>query len=144
MTGKTTAGGKRRRWLWVGGALAILALVLAAPLMMGAAGARQAELAAAQDQSGEIVAVARGDLSASATASGNIEARREVRLSLETAGTVEEAQECLKSLRKVHLQNRLKDIQQKIARSEKSGEKEELLALLYQKQDVTKQILSII
>jgi DNA primase len=60
------------------------------------------------------------------------------------AGTVEEAQECLKSLRKVHLQNRLKDIQQKIARSEKSGEKEELLALLYQKQDVTKQILSII
>lgn len=91
MTGKTTAGGTRWRWLWVGGALAILALVLAAPLMMGAAGARQAELAAAQDQSGEIVAVARGDLSASATASGNIEARREVRLSLETARTVEEA-----------------------------------------------------
>ena len=60
------------------------------------------------------------------------------------AGSVEEAQECLKSLRKVHLQNRLKDIQQRIARSEKSGEKEELLALLYQKQDVTKQILSII
>jgi len=58
-------------------------------------------------------------------------------------GTVEEAQECLRSLRKVHLQNRLKDIQQKIARSEKSGEKEELLALLYQKQDVTKQILSM-
>ncbi len=58
-------------------------------------------------------------------------------------GTVEEAQECLRSLRKVHLQNRLKDIQLKIARSEKSGEKEELLALLYQKQDVTKQILSM-
>lgn len=57
--------------------------------------------------------------------------------------SVEEAQECLKSLRKVHLQNRLKDIQQKIARSEKQGEKEELLALLYQKQDVTKQILSM-
>jgi len=58
-------------------------------------------------------------------------------------GSVEEAQECLRSLRKVHLQNRLKDIQQKIARSEKKGEKEELLALLYQKQDVTKQILSL-
>lgn len=58
-------------------------------------------------------------------------------------GTVEEAQECLRSLRMFHLQNRLKDIQQKIARSEKSGEKEELLALLYQKQDVTKQILSM-
>ncbi len=58
-------------------------------------------------------------------------------------GSVEEAQECLRSLRKVHLQNRLKDIQQKIARSEKKGEKEELLALLYQKQDVTKQILAL-
>jgi len=60
-----------------------------------------------------------------------------------SAGSVEEAQECLKSLRKVHLQNRLRDIQQRIARSERSGEKEELLALLYQKQDVTKQILAI-
>ncbi len=60
-----------------------------------------------------------------------------------SAGSIEEAQECLKSLRKVHLQNRLKDIQQRIARSEKAGEKEELLALLYQKQDVTKQILAI-
>jgi DNA primase len=60
-----------------------------------------------------------------------------------SAGTVEEAQECLRSLRKVHLQNRLKDIQKNIARSEKSGEKEELLALLYQKQDITKQILSM-
>lgn len=58
-------------------------------------------------------------------------------------GSAEEAQECLRSLRKVHLQNRLKDIQQRIARSEKTGEKEELLALLYQKQDVTKQILSL-
>jgi DNA primase len=60
-----------------------------------------------------------------------------------SVASLEEAQECLRSLRKVHLQNRLKDIQQKIARSEKKGEKEELLALLYQKQDVTKQILSL-
>lgn len=60
-----------------------------------------------------------------------------------TAGTIEEAQECLRSLRRVHLQNRLKTIQRDIARSEKAGEKEELLALLYQKQDVTKQILSL-
>jgi DNA primase len=60
-----------------------------------------------------------------------------------SAGTVEEAQECLRSLRRVHLQNRLKSIQREIARSEKAGEKEELLALLYQKQDVTKQILSL-
>jgi DNA primase len=60
-----------------------------------------------------------------------------------SAGSVEEAQECLKSLRKFHLQNRLKDIQQRITRSERKGEKEELLALLYQKQDITKQILSM-
>ena len=59
------------------------------------------------------------------------------------AASVEEAQECLKSIRKIYLQNRLKDIQQQIARSEKRGEKEELLALLYQKQDITKQILSL-
>ncbi len=60
-----------------------------------------------------------------------------------SGASVEEAQECLKSLRKFHLQNRLKDIQQKISRSEKGGEQEELLALLYQKQDITKQILSM-
>jgi DNA primase len=59
------------------------------------------------------------------------------------AACVEEAHECLKSLRKLYLQNRLKDIQQKIARSEMRGEKEELLGLLYQKQDITKQILSL-
>jgi DNA primase len=58
-------------------------------------------------------------------------------------GSVEEAQDCLRSLRRVHLQNRLKDIQRKIAHSEKSGATEELLALLYQKQDVTKQILAL-
>ncbi len=57
--------------------------------------------------------------------------------------TLEEAQECLRSIRKIYLQNRLKEIQQKIARSEKRGEKEELVALLYQKQDVTKQILAL-
>jgi hypothetical protein len=60
-----------------------------------------------------------------------------------SVASIEEAQECLKSLRKVHLQNQLKDLQQKIAGSEKRGEKEELLALLYQKQDITKQILSM-
>jgi DNA primase len=59
------------------------------------------------------------------------------------AASVEDAQECLKAIRKVYLQNRLKEIQQKIARSEKRGEKEEVLALLYQKQDITKQILSL-
>ena len=59
------------------------------------------------------------------------------------AATEDEAQECLRSLRKLRLQNRLKDIQQRIARSEKRGEQEELVSLLYQKQDITKQILSL-
>jgi DNA primase len=59
------------------------------------------------------------------------------------ASSADEAQDCLKALRKIYLQNRLKEIQQKIARSEKQGEKEEVLALLYEKQDVTKQLLSL-
>ena len=57
--------------------------------------------------------------------------------------SIEEAHECLLSLRKLHLQNRLKDIQQKIARSQKQGEKEELVELLYQKHDITMQIMSM-
>ena len=63
--------------------------------------------------------------------------------SAEGPSVADEAHECLKAIRKMYLQNRLKDIQQKISSSEKRGEKEEVLALLYQKQDVTKQILSL-
>jgi DNA primase len=59
------------------------------------------------------------------------------------ASSVEEAQECLKSLRKVHLRNRLKDIQQKIIQAEKRGDHEQIPDLQYQKQDITKQILSM-
>jgi len=57
--------------------------------------------------------------------------------------SVGDAQECLKSLRKLHLQNRLKELQAEIVRLEKKGEREKLLTLLYQKQDITKQILSL-
>ena len=57
--------------------------------------------------------------------------------------SVEEAQECLESLRKLHLQNRLKDLQQKISHLEKQGEKEELVELLYQRHDITMQIMSM-
>jgi DNA primase len=57
--------------------------------------------------------------------------------------SVEEAQECLESLRKLHLENRLKELQQKIARLEKQGEKEELVELLYQRHDITMQIRSM-
>ena len=62
------------------------------------------------------------------------------------ASSVKEAQECLLSLRKLHLENRLKDIQQKIARlgkQEKQEEKEELVELLYQRHDITMQIRSM-
>jgi len=57
--------------------------------------------------------------------------------------SVGDAQECVKSLRKLRLQNRLKELQAEIVRLERKGEQEKLLTLLYQKQDITKQILSL-
>jgi DNA primase len=57
--------------------------------------------------------------------------------------SVQEARDCLRALRKVVFQNRLKELQSEIAQSEKRGEKEKLLVLLYQKQDITKQILAL-
>ncbi len=58
-------------------------------------------------------------------------------------GTLDEALECLRSLRKIRLLSSLKAIQQKIARAEKDGDREIIPDLLYQKQDVTKQLLSM-
>jgi len=57
--------------------------------------------------------------------------------------SLEDARKCLEALRKVVLQKRLREIQAEISRSEKRGEKEKLPALLYQKQDITKQILAL-
>jgi DNA primase len=57
--------------------------------------------------------------------------------------SAKEAKECLHTLRKVAFQNRLKEIQSEIAKSEKSGDMEKLVALVYQKQDITKQILAL-
>ncbi len=57
--------------------------------------------------------------------------------------SAKEAKECLHSLRKVAFQNRLKEIQAEIARSQKSGDREKLVALVYQKQDITKQLLAL-
>ena len=59
------------------------------------------------------------------------------------AATVEEGLDCLSSLRKISLQNRLKELQAEISRLEKKGEKDKLAALLYLKQDITKQIISL-
>lgn len=57
--------------------------------------------------------------------------------------TIEEARECLHCLRKVRLQTRLAEIQKDIIQSERKGEKERVASLMYLKQDVTKQILSL-
>jgi DNA primase len=57
--------------------------------------------------------------------------------------TLQEAKYCLNALRKIVKQNRLKEIQAEIIRLEKNGEKEKLPDLLYQKQDITKQILAL-
>ncbi len=57
--------------------------------------------------------------------------------------SIEEARDCLRALRKVAKQNRLKEIQAEIARAEKGGEMERLPDLLYQKQEITKQILAL-
>lgn len=54
-----------------------------------------------------------------------------------------ETQECLIALKKLRLQSRLKELQTEIVDRQKRGEKEELLPLLYEKQDITKQILSL-
>ena len=86
MTGKINSK-RKRRWPWVVGAI-VLALV-AVPMLMGAV-ARVGGRGAALAQSGEIVTVTVGDLSARATASGNLEAQREARLSLEVSGTVKD------------------------------------------------------
>ncbi len=81
---------KRRRWPWVVGA--IVAIIVVAPLLMRVLGIGpgQATEAAAQGSSGQVVEAFIGNLSAGAMASGNIEAHRGARLSLEQAGTVKD------------------------------------------------------
>lgn len=76
----------RRRWLWAG--VALIFLVLA--IVLGGRFLRQrAQEVTAQAQTGETVTIARGDLSASATASGRVEAQRVATLALATSGRVE-------------------------------------------------------
>jgi DNA primase len=57
--------------------------------------------------------------------------------------TIEEALDCLHTLRKMTLQNRLKELQTEITRLERKGETDKIGALLGQRQDITKQILSL-
>jgi DNA primase len=57
--------------------------------------------------------------------------------------SAKEARVCLHTLRKVAFQNRFKEIKADIARSEKNGDMERVVALVYQLQDITKQILAL-
>lgn len=59
------------------------------------------------------------------------------------AGSVGEALDCLNTLKKVSLQQKLKEIQREITLTEKKGDKEKLMTLLYQKHEITKQILML-
>ncbi|MDP2914824.1 MAG: hypothetical protein Q8O91_05170 [Candidatus Aminicenantes bacterium] len=57
--------------------------------------------------------------------------------------TVEEALGCLCALQKSCNENELKRIQAELAREEKKGDRDKVRALLFQKQDLTKQILAL-
>jgi HlyD family secretion protein len=78
---------KSKKWWWIGG----IVLVLIVGAVLGLRQLRQnfeAQIAAAQ--TGDIVTAFTGDLSASATASGQLTAERDAQLALGTSGTVAE------------------------------------------------------
>ncbi len=58
-------------------------------------------------------------------------------------GTMEEALDCLNSLRKTSLESQLKALQKEIVRCERNGEKDRLKRLLTQKQTLTREILAM-
>ena len=77
---------RRSKRLWIGGVLVVVVIValLAGQFLSGRAAA-----VAEQAQTGETVTITRGDLAASATASGQVTARRQAALALATSGRVE-------------------------------------------------------
>ena len=58
-------------------------------------------------------------------------------------GTVEEAMDCLQTLRKTMLKSQLKVLQKEIVRCERNGEKDKLSRLLSQKQTLARQIMAM-
>ncbi len=64
-------------------------------------------------------------------------------LEKEQAATVEEALECLNSLKQFSLENRKKELKAEIISMEKKGEKEKLRSLLIQRQDIINQLSSL-
>jgi HlyD family secretion protein len=80
----------RKKWLWVGvGVVAVLVVaILVVPLLFGEQIAARVQNEAAS--TGDTVTAFVGDLAANATASGQIEARRDARLALPLSGEVAE------------------------------------------------------
>ena len=77
---------KSRRWLWIVGGLVVIALIV----YIGLGRLRDNAVAQTDVNTGDIVTAFVGDLSASATASGQIVAQREASLMLSTSGEVAE------------------------------------------------------
>ena len=76
---------RNKKWVWIGGAAALLLiLAIALPSLPGN------NTAQAETGAGEIVTAFMGDLSASATASGQVEAQREAALALSGGGEAAE------------------------------------------------------
>lgn len=74
---------RNKKWYWIGGAVVVVAiLAIALPAILGN------DTAAAEAGTGDIATAFIGDLSASATASGQIEAQRDASLMLASAGEV--------------------------------------------------------
>lgn len=76
---------RNRKWLWIGGGLLLVAVIVAAAFLW----LRPTLSPPEQAGTGDTVAAFIGDLADSATASGNIEARRQAHLALATSGRVE-------------------------------------------------------
>ena len=74
----------RNKWIWIIGGVVVVGLV--AFILVG----RNGNAAAQQPETGDVVTAFIGDLSSSATASGQVVAQRDAQLSLTTNGTVAE------------------------------------------------------
>jgi HlyD family secretion protein len=76
---------RNKKWYWMGGAVLIVAvLAIALPALFGGSAAAE------EAGTGEIVTAFTGDLSASATASGQVEAQRSAALALSRSGEIAE------------------------------------------------------
>jgi len=75
----------KNKWTWIIGGLVIVAVIAFFALRSGGVLGQSEEL-----QTGDVAPVVRGDLSASATASGRVKARREATLALSAPGKVQQ------------------------------------------------------